>query len=779
MCGITAVFVLFMRSLPKRRRRSLLGIELCTMFLLFADCLSYASNGKNTTFGFYGNRISNFLLFALTLGVLFAFNAYVINLYEDANKGIVPKRLKIVNYLGIAGEVMVVISQFTGSYYTFDSSNYYVRGPLYFISFLIPMTIFFLMESVIIQNIKKLSRAISISLLLFSTLPLVASVLQVKIYGLSFINTTIAGVGLLLYLFALMDMNETYAHANELKIEYLTTKEQSMRRLFEQTAEALGSAIDAKDKYQRGHSARVAAYSKTIAKMAGKDEKECEEVYYAALLHDIGNLGIKDEIINKKGKLTPKEYEDLKQHTRIGNEILSSIVEFPYLSIAANHHHERFDGRGYPDKLKGNDIPEFARIIAVADAYDAMTSRRSYREPLPRSKAREILVEEMGAQFDPVFAQQMVQMIDQDKELDIHEQTEVKEFAGNYEFDFDKYRTVFTEGILIAQNMKIRIHIQISPVEGHKEKECIPAVLLFDALDGRVHESGMLARELSYTEFAELWFDGTNKIGKARAVRPNVMRLKAAISEAVSAGRNCGEYDMEIVRQKDHVLIKIIGETKIVEYIVALPDATRFSYISFTGEYYHLFVSSIKRHENAVPDDYIPRIAKMVTYVDGPEGDIPNVQVDGFRTDTTNGILLGDKMELDFHTMSLPTARLIWHCPFISFFNSSGGLVKDEDYHEFALIRLDGEVWESGTLATTEVILSKDDSFESWEKWKKINKEGFDCHVSITRSGRTVTMITKNGGIFLKTITKMKTDDDIYVALTGDQIALTKIYVKQ
>ena len=152
-------------------------------------------------------------------------------------------------------------------------------------------------------------------------------------------------------------------------------------------------------------------------------------------------------------------------------------------------------------------------------------------------------------------------------------------------------------------------------------------------------------------------------------------------------------------------------------------------------------------------------------------------RVDNYRTAATDGVLLGQSMTIDFHAKSLPTARLIWHCPFVCIFTSSNGKVTDKDYKEFALVRLDGEVWETGNFASNEVIISKNDHFDGWDSWKKLNHDGFDCHVSVKREGNKITVITENGGILLKSVTKIKTDDDvIYVALTGDQCALTKIY---
>ena len=699
MCAVISVFVLFMKALPKKRRDSLLTVEICSMITMIADSFAYAYRGDPSEFGFWTVRISNFIVFFMNICVLYAFNGYIINLYETSERRKGIKRLKVVNYLGVAGLVMLVVSQFTGLYYTFDATNTYQRGPGFILCYLIPAVMLILQVSVIIQNYKKLNSDISLSLILFSAMPLLVSVIQAKLYGLSLINTTIAGMALLLYLFALKDMNESYTRANDLRIELLTAEQQSMKRLFEQTAEALASAIDAKDKYTHGHSSRVAGYSKMIAKMSGKDDKECEEIYYAALLHDIGKIGVPDEIINKKGKLTEEEYEQIKGHTTIGKEILSSIVEFPYISIGAHHHHERFDGRGYPDKLKGSDIPELARIIAVADAYDAMTSKRSYRDPLPQATVRQIFIEEMGSQFDPQFATQMIHMIDQDQEYAMREKEDVKEFVGNDEFNFTGHREVHTEGILAIPGRKLNMRIRISPLEGHAENECEPSIVLFDALDGRVHAPGKLADELLYTEYAELEYDGTYKLGEARVIKPNIMNMKTS-SNIIHANKVCGEYEIEAVRQKDHLLLKIIGEDKMVEYIVALTDSTRYCYISFSGANYHLNVKSIANSEDSVPDNYIPRIADLVSYIEGEAGDVPNVQIDNYRTDATDGVLLENSMEIDFHAKSLPTARLIWHCPFVCIFTSSDGKVGAEGYKEFALVRLDGEVWETGDFAS-------------------------------------------------------------------------------
>ena len=201
-------------------------------------------------------------------------------------------------------------------------------------------------------------------------------------------------------------------------------KEKGLHRLFEQTATVLANAIDAKDEYTRGHSTRVAEYSKKIAEKYGKTPAECDEIYQIALLHDVGKIGIDESIINKKGKLTDEEYDVIKQHPVLGGQILESINEYPDLLIGARYHHERYDGKGYPDHLQGEEIPEIARIISVADAYDAMTSTRSYREPFSQERVREEIVRGAGSQFDPEFAGIMQDLIDHDTGYDMREKRE-------------------------------------------------------------------------------------------------------------------------------------------------------------------------------------------------------------------------------------------------------------------------------------------------------------------------------------------------------------------
>ena len=196
-----------------------------------------------------------------------------------------------------------------------------------------------------------------------------------------------------------------------------SNKKQEQFSRLSHVVEALAAAIDAKDAYTNGHSGRVADYAKEISRRFGYSGKQQEELYMMGLLHDVGKIGIPDAVINKPGKLTEEEYNIIKTHPIIGSQMLSKTTEMPRMAVGARWHHERYDGKGYPDGLAGTDIPEEARIIAVADAYDAMTSARSYRTALPQSAVRSEIENGKGTQFDPIFAGIMLKMIDEDKEF--------------------------------------------------------------------------------------------------------------------------------------------------------------------------------------------------------------------------------------------------------------------------------------------------------------------------------------------------------------------------
>jgi len=205
----------------------------------------------------------------------------------------------------------------------------------------------------------------------------------------------------------------------------------------------IASMIEAKDKYTKGHSIRVAEYSAMLAEALGWDEEKVKNLKYIALLHDIGKVGIPDRVLNKPGKLTDNEFNIIKSHTTIGGDILKDIETIAYVDAGAKYHHERYEGGGYPSGIAGANIPTVARIISIADAYDAMNSKRVYRDVLPKEIIRRELINGRGTQFDPDFLDKFIKLFDEDK---LYIAPEVEE---------EKEKTITGEGSqLIQQIMK-------------------------------------------------------------------------------------------------------------------------------------------------------------------------------------------------------------------------------------------------------------------------------------------------------------------------------------
>jgi putative nucleotidyltransferase with HDIG domain len=214
------------------------------------------------------------------------------------------------------------------------------------------------------------------------------------------------------------------AHANrnlKMRAGDLVERQQS---LFIAMIKSLVSAIDAKDKYTQRHSLRVTELSLKIARKMGFSERELRDLELAALLHDIGKIGVPEAILNKEGKLTDEEYSLIKEHPERGERILEPIIELKQISQGVRAHHERYDGRGYPDGLKGQEIPLAARIMAVCDTYDAITSDRPYRKTSSHNYAVKEIIRCSGEQFDPEVVEIFVEVASE-----IHEEKEI----GSYE----------------------------------------------------------------------------------------------------------------------------------------------------------------------------------------------------------------------------------------------------------------------------------------------------------------------------------------------------------
>lgn len=195
------------------------------------------------------------------------------------------------------------------------------------------------------------------------------------------------------------------------RIRVMKRRQKNYKEIIDQSLKTFAGTIDAKDTYTNGHSLRVAKYSQELAKRMNMSEEEQERIYYIAMLHDIGKIGVPDSILNKPGRLTDEERKIIQQHPAIGAEILKNYTAIEGIADGAKYHHERIDGKGYCEGLSGNDIPLIARIIGVADTYDAMSSKRCYRDTLPKDYIVEELKRVAGTQLDPNIVPHMLDMI--------------------------------------------------------------------------------------------------------------------------------------------------------------------------------------------------------------------------------------------------------------------------------------------------------------------------------------------------------------------------------
>lgn len=246
---------------------------------------------------------------------------------------------------------------------------------------------------------------------------LAAGIEAVSVYFVTYASGVFLGIGLLVVLFftIINTAREIRNMESKRQQEEIFRRKKQTEAMSLQMIQTLSTTIEAKDEYTKGHSYRVAEYSALIAKELGWNDNEVQNLRNAARLHDIGKIGIPDTILNKPTRLLDTEYEIIKKHTSIGADILKNITLIDHIEEVARYHHERYDGRGYPEGLGGEAIPIHARIVAVADSYDAMNSKRIYRNPLPKDMIRREILRNKGIQFDPVVADVFLKLFDENR----------------------------------------------------------------------------------------------------------------------------------------------------------------------------------------------------------------------------------------------------------------------------------------------------------------------------------------------------------------------------
>ena len=404
------------------RRMALYVLIACALDVATAVAISYGEFIPRVF-----NLLFNTVYFGMNIAVGYQFTRYISACVHRERRGKVDLVNRIIYVLCF---LVLVVNLFTGFVFSFNSEGSYIHGPLYYFVYVFPYYFILFSIGILIFHFKQFSLEQRVSIAAFFILCMVGPLAQMIFFPDVLLSLFTIPIGLLICMFTLETpdyqlLMKTMGELEDLRQQLQQEVERQTERsdhLSLQALKTLAVAIDAKDKYTNGHSVRVAGYARELVKRSGGSEREQEEIYYIGLLHDIGKIGVPDKIINKSSELTDEEFAVMKAHPVIGAGILKNLsMDIPGIEVGAMWHHERYAGGGYPDGLKGDQIPKVARIIGVADAYDTMTSKRSYRGVLPQHHVRSEFVEKSGIQFDPVYAKLMVEMIDEDTEYQMRE----------------------------------------------------------------------------------------------------------------------------------------------------------------------------------------------------------------------------------------------------------------------------------------------------------------------------------------------------------------------
>ena len=764
-CGVLTILLLFTRFLPRGRKVSLIFMEITAFFLLYFDRLAYIYADNPGRKAYIMVRVSNFAVFFLTSAVVFFFNLHLIDFFKTKGNGKdFPKLLNVTALLSALGMLMAIVASFTNLYYYFDSSNKYHRGDGFLLAYIIPVFCPIFQFMVIRKNKKMFSRLIYLAHILYIFVPIACGILQIFLYGISIVNMAMVLVSVGLYVFTYLDINNTVEHAHEIEIQNIVGEKSKMERLFDQTAKAMVAAVEKRDDYSKGNALKIAEYSRRIAELSGMDKVHCDQVYYAALLHDVGMVALDDKVIRSDTYSEKLEEEKAKKMSKAGQEILANISEYPYLSENAYFSHAKYDGTGFPGGSKGEEIPEIARIIAVASAFVKLTSKQRYRDAGMDFVARESFIKGAGEEFDPKFARLMVKIIDTDTRENPEDESYEEEYSCG------PYREHITKGIHVDQNVR-KISFDYEPSEGFTEGFSEPSIVLFDSFDNRVHSDYKTIKEYHYLEYGEVWFNGHTVSSGSKKIE--------VISDEPSDDRT-GRFEITAGRFGDHMKLIMTGRGHKYVIVVALPDRTQETYIGMTGENCVVKNISVEATGKVLGASDIKRIVKETSYIEHMEADIKNVQIDRTRSASTDGIELERNLTITFRTMSLPSSSLVWHCPYVVLFSSDDGTVDGENYKEYSLIKINGEnEVPDDSLAENKFSMEKTDSFQNWDIWKAACKRGIECEVTAERRGSKVVIKTDNLGISIENTTIIKdTPEKLYIALTGDQVALTDIRIK-
>lgn len=394
--------------------------------MIILDIGTVISNDYANKIPLWLNLILNTLYFLSGALVAIFFLYYCVSIALPKVKPNDRKKIYLINLIILGIYILTLIFNIFFKFYFYYDNYVYTSGPLYL--FVNSITVLYVIESLFFMIIcrKSFNKTQLICTVIFYVSFFTSFILQLFIFKKVLLSDFGSAIGCLIVFFSLVTpdyiklvstLKELKELKDSLEIQVLNrtleldNEKQQYKELTIETLSSLALVIDAKDHYTNGHSFRVAAYAKALAASLGYSKQECEKIYFAGLVHDVGKIGVSELIIRKPSALTAEEYAQIKDHTTIGGDILKGIKKFKVFEEVARYHHERYDGLGYPNGLKGQEIPVFARIVAVCDSFDAMMSDRSYRKALSLDKALSELENGKGKQFDAVIVDTFIYLV--------------------------------------------------------------------------------------------------------------------------------------------------------------------------------------------------------------------------------------------------------------------------------------------------------------------------------------------------------------------------------
>ncbi len=388
---------------------------LCCFIFNFSDISNWCFEGNSPAWKIPLLHIFTFIFYAVPPFIFIFLIKYTETYLQASNSNSIC--FKICIGISICYLLGTIITPFTGFYYYITPDNFYTRGKFNFVSYVFYAGFYLLSTIVIIRNKNYFTHKEFITFLTFPLLPIVCESLQLLFYGLALVNIGMTLSILLIFLNLHINLENDFIN----KAQEAQSTQKKLINFQEHTIISLSNLVENRDTETGEHARRTSLFVELLARRTMKDgfytdiitESYIKNLVKAAPMHDIGKIVVSDNVLKKPGRLDDNEFEEMKHHAQEGGRIVNDIIgltdDKEYIQIAidmAQSHHERWDGNGYPNRLKGNSIPLCARLMAVADVFDALVFERCYKKPIPPEEAFSIIENESGSHFDPILIQE-------------------------------------------------------------------------------------------------------------------------------------------------------------------------------------------------------------------------------------------------------------------------------------------------------------------------------------------------------------------------------------